>query len=175
MNKYHDVSSSHTELAYRKSIRLKHYDYSQAGFYFVTICVQHRLQLFGEVRHAQMILNPAGLMVKTVWDEMSAYYQGIATHGFVVMPNHVHGIVQILTLGGEVTFSLADIVHRFKSLTTTRYIKGVNANGWPRFNKRLWQRNYHEHVIRDQKGYNQLSEYIQFNPLRWQEDKYFGR
>lgn len=71
------------------------------------------------------------------------------------------------------TLSLSDIVHRFKTLTTKRYIDGVNNDELPRFNKKLWQRNYYEHVIRNEKSYNELTEYILNNPIRWQEDKYY--
>ncbi|HDZ62075.1 MAG TPA: hypothetical protein ENH40_02885 [Nitrospirae bacterium] len=74
--------------------------------------------------------------------------------------------------GGAPTMSLSDVMHRFKTLTTKRYTDGVKNNDWPRFNKKLWQRNYYEHIIRDENSYYQISEYIQTNPLKWQDDKY---
>ena len=80
----------------RRSIRLKGFDYSQAGAYFVTICVQHRKCLFGDVVDGKMILNDAGKMVQTVWDEIPQKYPGVQTNGFVVMPNHIHGIIGLV-------------------------------------------------------------------------------
>jgi putative transposase len=193
-----------TNLHVRKSIRLKGYDYSQAGLYFITICTQNRLCLFGEIENGEMVLNDAGMMIKTVWHEIPVYYHKFNVREFVVMPNHIHGIIQIISnpkpvgagprvcpinewqqtnrqphktigqpQGVAPTMSLSDIVHRFKTLTTKRYTDGVNNNYWPRFNKKLWQRNYYEHIIRDEKSYYQISEYIQTNPLKWQNDKYY--
>lgn len=69
--------------------------------------------------------------------------------------------------------SLFDIVHRFKTLTTKRYADGVKNNVWPRFNKKLWQRNYYEHLILNETSCYQISEYIQTNPVKWQDDKYY--
>ncbi|MCP5050334.1 MAG: hypothetical protein GY940_24425, partial [bacterium] len=69
------------------------------------------------------------------------------------------------------TLSLPDIVHRFKTLTTKRYTDGVKQNNWPPFDKKLWQRNYYEHIIRDEESYDYLSEYIQTNPQRWKDDQ----
>ncbi|MBN1848579.1 MAG: transposase [Deltaproteobacteria bacterium] len=184
-------------LPQRKSIRLKGYDYSRAGLYFITICTQMRLCLFGEIRNGEMILNDAGMMIKTLWHEIPIYYHEFNVHEFVVMPNHVHGIVEIASnpksvgagpracpvnkcqrtngqpQGVAPTMSLSDIVHRFKTLTTKRYIDGVNNNDWQRFNKKLWQRNFYEHIIRDHESYLKIAEYIQTNPLKWREDKYY--
>ncbi len=123
-----------------------------------------------------MFLNNAGQMVQTVWDEIPLYYPGFNIHEFVVMPNHIHGIIQIIDTPvstGSKTMSLSDIVHRYKTLTTKRYTDGVKQNNWPRFNKKLWQRNYYEHIIRDENSYFGIAEYIQTNPMKWQEDKYY--
>lgn len=134
-----------------------------------------------------MVLNDAGMMVQIIWHEIPVYYHGFDVHEFVVMPNHVHGIIQIIFNSKPVpvgagpracpindTMSLPDIVHRFKTLTTKRYTDGVKNNDWPRFNKKLWQRNYYEHIIRDEESYYQISEYIQTNPLKWQDDQYYA-
>jgi hypothetical protein len=80
----------------RRSIRLQGYDYSQAGAYFVTICAQNRECLFGDIADGEMRLNDAGQMVQTVWDEIPAHYPGIDIDAFVVMPNHIHGIIVIV-------------------------------------------------------------------------------
>ncbi|MBN1930718.1 MAG: transposase [Desulfobacterales bacterium] len=192
----------------RKSIRLKGYDYSQAGLYFITICTQNRLCLFGEIKNREMVLNNAGMMIKITWNEIPIYYHEFNIHEFVVMPNHVHGIIQIIPnpksnpnpvgagpraclgideqptngqpqgdgqpQGVAPTMSISDVVHRFKTLTTKRYTDGVKNNDWQKFNKKLWQRNYYEHIIRNERSNCQISEYIQSNPLKWQDDTYYA-
>ncbi len=206
---------SNPDIHHRRSIRLKGYDYFRAGIYFITICIQNRLCLFAEIKKGEMILNDTGKMIKTVWDEIPVYYQGFNIHEFIVMPNHIHGIIQIVSNPNSVgtgpcacpnpricydigqpqgvaptdihrsqpnsrqqqrytpKMSLSDVVHRFKTLTTKRYTDGVKNNGWPRFNKKLWQRNYYEHIIRDEKSYHKISGYIVNNPMTWQDDMYY--
>jgi len=94
----------------------------------------------------------------------------VKLHDYVLMPNHFHAIVEIEHTGKAV---LGDIIGAFKSLTTNRYIKGVKEAGWMPFEKRLWQRNYYEHIIRNEDSYIKLSHYIQNNPLKWEEDMFF--
>ncbi len=209
---YHNIMKNNVDIHHRRSIRLQGYDYSQAGLYFITICTQNRLCLFGEIKNGGMILTDAGTMIQTLWHEIPVYYRGFNIHEFVVMPNHVHGIIQIisdpvscpdnpgqprgvaptmslsrtgrcpdptmsLSRTGQYhksVMSLSDIVHRFKTLTTKRYTDGVKNNGWQPFNKKLWQRNYYEHIIRDEKSYHSIAEYIQTNPLKWEDDKYYA-
>ena len=173
MNNSNDKIPHQSENCHRKSPRLKSYDYSQPGFYFITICTQNRLRLFGNIDNAKMILTPAGLMINNIWQQIPASYQNMVVHECVVMPNHLHGIIQISAHSDQAIVSLSNTVHRFKTFTTTQYIKGVNDYKWPRFDKKLWQRGYHEHIIRNQEDYNRLSEYIQTNPLRWKDDRYF--
>lgn len=81
---------------YRRSIRLKGYDYSQAGLYFITICTQQRVNIFGEIENGEMVLNDAGKMINKVWNEIPVFYIDFATEIFQIMPNHIHGIIQIL-------------------------------------------------------------------------------
>ena len=168
----------------RKSIRLKSYDYSQPGMYFVTICVEDRQSLFGSIvanvgagpcARPEMAFNDRGQMINKVWMDMPNYYPGIILDSYIVMPNHFHGIIglnlnQGHPRGGAPTLGLPDVVHRFKSLTTTRYRKGVKNFGWPRFFRKLWQRNYYERVIRNEKELFELRQYIQQNPLKWELD-----
>jgi putative transposase len=177
----------------RRSIRLRGYDYSQAGAYFVTICTQNRERLFGEIVGGKMMLNDAGNMIKTVWQEIPLYYTGTEIDEFVVMPNHIHGIAIIVgatprgcpdkngqTQGQargpaptEYTgaLSLGDIVHRFKTMTTKRYVDGVKQWGWKPFPGRLWQRNYWEHIVRNETELNRIREYIHNNPAKWETDR----
>jgi len=118
-------------------------------------------------------------MVNRIWAELEKHYGGFKTHEFVVMPNHIHGTIEILPVGAgscgcpdkRSPQGLADIVHRFKTLTTTRYIHGVNQSDWPRFEQKLWQRNYWEHIIRNEDEGRSISEYIHNNPARWAEDQ----
>jgi len=168
---------------HRRSIRLKGFDYSQSGAYFVTICTQNRACLFGEIVEGEMRLNEAGRMVHAAWEELSIHYPGVECDGFVVMPNHIHGIVVLVGAGPRAcpdhgqpqgvapTLSLVDVVHRFKTLTTKRYADRVKQFGWPPFPGRLWQRNYYEHIIRDEESLNRIRRYILDNPARWAFDR----
>lgn len=176
---------------HRRSIRLKGYDYSRVGAYFITICTQDRACLFGDVADGEMQLNDAGRMIQSVWNEMPAFYPGVDTDEFVVMPNHVHGIVALVgaaprgrpvsihtrdgqdgqAQGPAPTMALADVVHRFKTMTTKRYADGVKTDGWSVFRGRLWQRNYYEHIIRNDESMNRIREYIANNPLQWALDR----
>ncbi|MFM7406132.1 MAG: hypothetical protein ACKO3K_05575 [Cuspidothrix sp.] len=110
----------------RRSIRLKGYDYSQAGAYFVTICINHKRSLLGNIQEGIMRPSPAGEMVQIVWDEIPTHYQGIDLDAFVLMPNHIHGII---ILEANSSMKLPDVVHRFKSLTTTKYRHNVYEKG----------------------------------------------
>lgn len=174
---------------HRRSIRLKGYDYAQAGAYFVTIVVQGRQRLFGEVTGGVMQLNDAGLMVQDSWNELQKYYPGVEAEAFVVMPNHFHGIINlagpdphaisrsegqprgVAPTRDATKMSLSEVVHRFKTLTTKRYIEGVKQFSWPSFSARLWQRNYFEHAIRNEDSLRRIRRYIVENPLRWEFDR----
>lgn len=155
---------------HRKSIRLKGYDYSQAGLYFITTCVQHRACLFGKISMGEMILNDAGKMVETEWLKLPERFQNIALHEFVVMPNHFHAILQIVVPTG-ITKTIGDMMDAFKSITTVEYIRGVKKMDWESFNVKLWQRNYYENIIRNEQAYQFISDYITNNPTRWANDK----
>ena len=163
----------------RKSLRLKHYDYTQNGFYFITICIQNKTCLLGEIIDKNMILNEAANMIHTIWHEIPQYYKGFKVHEFVIMPNHIHGIIEIVSRreleGGHrgpplQDLSIADVIQRFKTLTTNRYIHGVKHHEWKRFDKQLWQRSYYEHVIRNEKKLEEIQTYIINNPINWDKD-----
>jgi len=156
----------------RRSIRLQGYDYSRAGAYFITICTQNRECLFGDIVDGKMVLNPAGDMIQTVWDEIPFHYPGIEIDEFAVMPNHVHGIIVIVAPTGNTgSLSLGDIMHRFKTMTTKRYADGVKQSGWRRFSGKLWQRNYWEHIVRNDMELGRIREYICTNPIQWESDR----
>jgi REP element-mobilizing transposase RayT len=178
------------EVHHRRSIRLPGYDYSQDGYYFITICTQNNRKLFGKVRNDKVLMNDAGRSISFCWDELSRKFNHVVLHSKIVMPNHLHGIIQIdngveahrcvrpseveyAPEGGHAGPPLHTIVQWFKTITTNSYIQGVKNNGWPRFDKRLWQRNYYEHIIRTEKSLAYISEYIQNNPIHWLKDAYY--
>ena len=182
------------KLHHRKSIRLKNYDYSQPGFYFITSCIQNHEYLLGEINKDEMILNAAGDMIKKWYYELENKFKGIKCHEMIIMPNHFHCIIEIIAVGadlrvcpssntpageqhiekkkGEHTGSpLHGVVQWFKTMTTNEYIRGVKQLRWKRFNKRFWQRNYWEHIIRNENEFIKLSDYIKNNPSTWNNDK----
>ena len=226
MNKYNP------NIHHRKSIRLKGYDYSQAGLYFITICVNRRgnpLWLpFGNIKNGEMMLNDAGRMVENEWWKLPQRFSNIELHEYVAMSNHFHAIIEIVgatlvvdqndekktvaqndrneqnnlaqpeTVQPETVQSetvqpenqmgqpqgiaptakpktVGDMVGAFQSIVTVEYIRGVKQLGWQPFNGKLWQRNYWEHIIRDELSYQRISEYIINNPKNWDNDKLNGK
>ena len=173
----------------RRSIRLKGYDYAGTGAYFVTLCTWNRECLFGNFEDGEMNLNGLGVIVQEEWLRTAELRKAVETDAFVIMPNHIHGIV-VITGGGDrstcipeedimlnaspgrpgvswesPSLSLGSIVRGFKSATKIR----VNeARGSPR--AAVWQRNYHEHVIRGELDLERVRRYIAENPSRWTED-----
>jgi REP element-mobilizing transposase RayT len=163
----------------RRPLRLPGYDYSRPGSYFVTICVQDRHCLFGEVLAGELRLNASGRMIREAWTTIMRCDAAAAPHALVVMPNHVHGVVTLADADADLEragtearpYALSDAVRRFKSWTTRRYVDGVHAGGWPRFSGRLWQRGYFDHVIRGDEDLIRVLEYIESNPARWALDR----
>ena len=153
-------------LPQRKSIRLKTYNYKQDGFYFITICVQNKESLLGKITENEHIVYDAGLMIEKTWNDLAKYYKGVVAHEFVIMPNHIHGIIELQSS----TIDIPTVIQRFKSFTTKQYIDGVNNLNWQPFCKKLWQRNYYEHVVRNEESLEVLRNYIIDNPLKWEED-----
>lgn len=151
----------------RRSIRLKGFDYSRPGFYFVTIGTQNRLPLFGRIGAGRMRLNQAGRMVSEVWAQLPERYAGVNLDAFVVMPDHMHGIIVLGADRARPSIGLPEVVHRFKSFSTARYRLAVRREGWPPFPGRLWHRNYYERIIRDQAALRAIRRYIAQNPVRW--------
>jgi len=178
------------EKYHRRSIRLKGYDYSQAGAYYVTMCTQNRECLFGEIVNGKMRLNEYGQIVQQCWMEIPQHYQNVQLDEYVVMPNHVHGIIIInesdistvgaiheLPLRHELPHSreqrrnmlLPKIIGRFKMnvakpINRIRQTPGIS----------VWQRNYYEHIIRNENELNRIRHYIINNPLHWKTDDNFG-
>jgi len=206
---------------HRRSIRLRGYDYTQAGAYFITICTQGREYLFGEVADDEMHLNEYGRIVRDVWFDLPNHVSNVVLDAFVVMPNHVHGIVVIVngdvvgvgvdgadsvgagsvgagsepaptvtttttaepaptattttpapTTTAEPTptptkrHGLPEIVRQFKTFSARRINEHRGTTGTP-----VWQRNYYEHIIRDDASLNRIRQYILNNPIKWALDK----
>ena len=163
------------DIHHRRSIRLPEYDYAQAGAYFVTTCVQERKCLLGEIADGKMQLSDIGRVVEECWSAIPEHFGHVRLDVFVVMPNHIHGILSITGVGarhaspkitGPKQRSLGAIVGSFKSAVTKRVNTLRGAQG-----RSIWQRNYYEHVIRDDDDLGVLREYIVNNPLRWELDQ----
>jgi len=172
---------------HRRSIRLKGYDYSQAGAYFVTVCTHDRACVFGDVVDGEMRLNEYGAIVKDEWLRTDTLRGNVVIDEYIIMPNHIHGIVIIMgdgrgtlqrastgpirathrvapTARGLISNSIGAIIGQFKSIVT----KDVRKMGFRYFK---WQRNYYEHVIRNEDKLNRTREYVLNNPLQWQFDR----
>lgn len=163
----------------RKSLRLKGYNYKQAGAYFVSICTLNRACLFGNIISEEMVLNDAGRIVADEWIKTVEIRNNIELDEWVVMPNHFHGILVINEcrgtarraptveqFGKPVPGSIPTIIRSFKSAVTKRINELRNSPG-----EKVWQRNYYEHIIRDENELNRMREYITNNPLKWEFDK----
>jgi putative transposase len=175
----------------RKTIRLSGYDYSQEGCYFVTICVKDREPIFGSIINGEMHLSNPGRIVDETWHNLENHNSDIQLDEFVIMPNHVHGIIQLyepqtdLCRGGSVTCpdsidraglepapteikrtSLSEIVRQFKTFSAKRIneIRGTPGNP-------VWQRNYYDHIIGTEKEYENTARYIYDNPMNWENDE----
>lgn len=178
------------KIHHRRSIRLKGYDYSGKGLYFVTLCAQGRACLFGEIINQEMIVNDAGRMIEKWYLELENKFTDIECGEYMVMPNHFHAIIENLGenkpglgdagvgglgsgvggLGEHIGSPLHRVVQWFKTMSTNEYIRHVKASSWPRFDGKLWQRNYWEHIIRNPKSYQRISDYIINNPKNWDTD-----
>ncbi len=107
-------------------------------------------------------------MVQRAWEQLPDRFPDMALDSYVVMPNHFHGLVVFTQNAPQ---PLGSIIGAFKSITTHQYIVGVKENGWPAFDKKVWQRNYYEHIVRDEVSLARIREYIVMNPLRWDADR----
>ena len=193
-----DKSKYNPDIHHRKFIRLKGYDYSQAGLYFITICCQDRIWRFGEIVKAEnsqpkMILNDAGIIANDCWLEIPKHFPNAKLHEHIVMPNHVHGIIE---LSGDVVRaqniesrqddgrvqniepqnkfqkiipgSIGSIIRGYK-IGVTIGVKNIFPG------EKLWQRNFYENIIRNEKAYQTISNYIINNPAKWYEDKFYKK
>jgi putative transposase len=176
----------------RQSIRLKEYDYTQPGAYFVTSVTRQRACLFGDIHNGTMVLNAFGQIADECWRAIPEHFPAVELGAYVIMPNHVHGIIIINAVGVTESVgtthaepvgarqadngtgaallrpnvqpgSLGAIVRSYKSAVSYRIHKEHNATG-------IWQRNYYEHIIRTDADLQRITDYINANPLRWNDD-----
>jgi putative transposase len=147
----------------RRSTRLPGYDYSQAGAYFITVCTQNRAMLFGEVIDCDVRLTEMGTIVQQIWSDLPTHYDGIDLDAFIVMPNHVHGII-VLSDQSDRRHAISEIVRGFKTFSARRANERLGRRG------ALWQRGYYEHVIRNEKALDRIRVYIANNPPQWADD-----
>ena len=169
------------DLHHRRSIRLRHYDYSQNGAYFVTLCIQNRECLFGEITESRITLNEYGKVTTNSWNWLSERYAAVDLDAWIVMPNHLHGVILFsegagngLGLGGsrtaptkeETRKPLGRVIGAFKTVSTKRINELRSTPTVP-----VWQRNYYEHVIRNDNDLARIREYIADNPAGWADDE----
>ena len=210
------MNNYNPNIHHRRSIRLKGYDYSQAGLYFVTICVNNRKCLFGEIvgvqnfepirlpnesvssdgiqnfeprPRYQMILNDAGKTAGECWLEIPKHFQNAVLHEYIIMPNHIHGIIELIQTVSSPNESTSPVgVQNFEPQRNQfqkiiphsigSIIRGykIGVTKWFRHNsdiENVWQRNYYEHIIHDETSHQRIADYIQNNPQSWDNDKFY--
>ncbi len=175
------------------SIRLQNWDYRWAGVYFITICTQNRVHYFGEIKSGQMQLSPIGIIADILWYEIKNHFTNIKLDEFVVMPNHIHGVI-IITNNNDHDNVMVETGHalplpsnkktigqqRFQNIgkNSISSIVGSYKSAVTKHTHRLgfnfaWQTRFYDHIIRDDKSFKKISNYIIHNPANWQEDKLF--
>ena len=191
---------------HRRSIRLKGYDYTQAGLYFITICCQDRIFRFGHIENNEMKLNEYGQIAYDEWLKLPKRFPNFELDVFQIMPNHVHGIMMLNDENVGAGFTPAQNMTNPTNITPAQNVDNPNndigatarvaptipnivgaykslvANGCLNIFKskneimgKLWQRNYYEHIIRNEQSYQRISEYIINNPIKWTEDKFYTK
>jgi putative transposase len=176
---------------HRRSIRLKDYDYTQPGAYFVTILAWHRQEIFGQIQAGRIQLSPGGKVVWRVWENLPRHFKNVTLGNAIVMPNHFHGIIIIEGRGeasakwvegevqtmtadasplhgpkGTIPCSLGAIIQNFKSVSSRKIARAMGRTG-----SLVLQRNYYERVVRNEDEFRQIAEYIMNNPSAWDTDE----
>jgi REP element-mobilizing transposase RayT len=164
----------------RKRNRLKNFDYSRDALYFVTPCIKGRIHYFGEVYNGKMITNKFGKIAENQWDWLAEQYPYVILHAFVVMPNHIHGIIEInrnhivrpdrdnnVRTGRDLSLQpqpkikpLPQLIGAYKTTVS----KQIHLIGGKDF---AWHRSFHDHIIRNDAAYYRISHYIEMNPQKW--------
>jgi len=164
----------------RKSNRLKNFDYSSSGYYYVTICTKNRQKYFGNIFNNNIYLNKYGIIARHCWSEISKHFPDVLLDEFTVMPNHIHGIIVIRNSNQPVgnaymrslqtnhwqyrtKMLLSIIVHEFKS-AASRSIRKYNSSF-------QWQKSFYDHIIRNEYSLFRIRKYIKNNPRNWEDDR----
>lgn len=159
---------------------MQHWDYSSDGEYFVTICTKNRKEYFGEIRNGIMGLNEMGCIVNKFWVNTLNHFDNIELGEYVIMPNHIHGIIiiqhpvetihesslRVMDIKQRRKMLIPKIIGRFK-MQSAKYINLLINN----VGKPIWQQNYYDHIIRSDRDYYNICEYIQNNPRKWEQDR----
>ncbi len=163
-------------MKFSKQRRLPEYDYNSNGYYFVTICTKNRIPWFGHIEDEHMVLFEKGKIVQECWDEIPTHFPNIQLDEFIVMPDHVHGII-IIDTDPFIPVGAADLRHLQQGDRTKMLIPKV-IQGWKSTVSRrinnpsfAWQRSYYDHIIRNETALYNIRVYIQNNPLQWQLDQ----
>lgn len=185
-----------------ESIRLKNWDYSDPGFYFVTICTKDRKNIFGEIVDGKMVLNKYGYIVKYCWRDLPNHYKNCIVDSYIIMPNHFHGIIRIKNVhhynNVEMGFkpisdagykpastwykqySLFEMIRGFKTFSSKkitrlrqRLCRGENLVNHAIYFR--WQKSYYEHIIRNEQSLYRIRQYIKNNPINWDVDRNFKK
>lgn len=172
----------------RKQIRLKKYDYSDAGWYYVTVCTQNRECLFGNIINNKIILNEFGNVIQQCWENIPNYFNNVELDEFQIMPNHVHGIIIIRNnvVGARssrpmysrpIPPSLGQIIGYFKYQSTKHINNLMEGSEDPTPTKKqykfkqIFQRSFYDHIIRNEFDLNRIRQYIRDNPSNWNNDR----
>ena len=142
----------------RKNIRLKYYDYSKEGMYFITICIKNRIEILGKITNDNMNLTKEGTIVEDNIRKISEIYSNIKIDEYIIMPNHIHMLL---------------LIDKKSVVTISRVIKQYKESRTKRLGYRIFQKLYYEHIIRNEKEYLKIKEYIQNNIMNWKQDRYF--
>ena len=157
----------------RKPNRLKHYDYSSGGWYFITICTKDHKNHFGEIKNGKMILNEIGEIVDECWNKIETLHKSIELDYYVIMPNHLHGII-IIDNVGDANFAsptdrtkmvLSKLIQQFKRSVT------IKIKSTQQYSNFKWQHSFYDRIIRNEKELFNIRKYIQQNPLKWGFEK----
>lgn len=163
----------------RKHQRLQGFDYHEENLYFVTTTTQHRIHHFGRIREGRMVLSIPGEIAHKQWEWLAAQYSYLEIHDFVVMPNHVHALLQICQIPGAGRADrsgpapgpkikpLSELMGAYKTTVS----KQIHLAGFSEFK---WQRSFHDHIIRDERAFEHISSYIISNPQRWEGDSFYS-
>ena len=161
------------DLKERKLNRLAGFDYSNSGYYFVTICTKNRINYFGNIVDGQMMLNTYGQIVEHQWVWLQKQYKYVQLDEYIIMPNHLHGIVIIVGNGRDHSLqektkikSLSELIGAFKTTSS----KLIHKTGLKYFQ---WQKSFYDHIIRNEHSLFRIQEYIRNNPAKWALDRYY--